>query len=622
MEPEYSCVLVMDLAEQSLQTLLSTQRIAGHDVNEITRLFDGVVSKLEDVHYSGVLHNDIKPRNILLDNERRVILCDLDAAMPLSETQSSGEATPYTRPRTGKRGSSGYHAPEVAQWEADDSLQLMADAASDVWSLGVMLFELCSGRKLFVQDINDDKIVSSMDKQRLHTWIGISEAELAEVLPGHDEAIRDAASALIRWCLMGNPSDRPSLEQIRGHRFLSEGGWLQSVGMALDPPPKEVPANTPIRTRDQRRMRFHMMITHFQSEAAGDTGALASALEHTGMHVWRDVNMRDLTLPGMCQGVMDSDILIVMLSNAVLSRWFCLMEITWALHMGKQIIFVQETDARFYPWDYDRWVSNRCTFDKASAEWKQSDDLQVPFERCQTTFPDVVAEVTRQTQSGELIAYRRRDYERDGTMVQEIMRRAADPALPPYAPRSLPWGRPMPQHSDMGTAMADARVFICYNPFSGEEIKQQVEGFLQTYCASVTSSSDAETEALIQAATHYVALLTEESVTPGEDSLAHMQMASSQGRPLEFVFRQPFFEEHMGAAPEDIKETLRGKEALAYRGQDYERKGMLRELLTRLSKATSTTQIGLNSDAPPPPPFRSTAELALSYERSATSTWG
>lgn len=613
MEPEYPFVLVMDRAEQSLQALLSTQRIAGHDKAEIVRLFDSITCNVAELHYGGVLHNDLKPRNILLDGEGQVILCDLDAAVPLFDLQSSGETTQHVRSRDAKGGSSGYYSPEVARWEADVSLPLGADCASDVWSLGVILFELSSGRNLFHQDINDDNLVSIRDKQRLHSWNGISEAELAEVLPNEDTETREAAKALIRWCLMGDPADRPSIEQIRGHRFLRpKDGWLQELGAPQEPQPAGV--EKPVLVRDQLRMRYHAMITHYQAEASGDTGALASALRNVGMHVWRDVDMGNLTLPGMCQGVMDSDVLIVMLTNAVLSRWYCLMEIKWALAFGKQIIFVQETEERFLPWDYDRWVSNKCSRRPSSLEWEECNALSVPFEKCQADFPEVIAEVARQVENGQLIAYRRRDFERDGTMVPEIMRRAADPTLPTYAPLALRWGLPLPQASLVGASMADSHIFIVYNLETGEEIKQHLEGCLQRFCGKVSSSADSEPEGLIRDATHFVALLTEDVVSPGEESLAQMELTLSQGRPMEFVFRPPFFEDHMGAAPSAVQDALRGKEALENRSLEYEREGMVTELLKRLlSNATALSDASLTTlhDGVPPPPTLSVRYRAV-----------
>ena len=40
----------------------------------------------------------------------------------------------------------------------------------DVGSLGVVLFELCSGRTLFAQDINNDELIEVADKKRLCAW--------------------------------------------------------------------------------------------------------------------------------------------------------------------------------------------------------------------------------------------------------------------------------------------------------------------------------------------------------------------------------------------------------------------------------------------------------------------
>ena len=63
----------------------------------------------------------------------------------------------------------------------------------------------------------------------------------------------------------------------------------------------------------------------------------------------------------MRQGVFDSDVFCLFLTNSALSRGFCLKEIKWAMEFGKPIVILIEEEARFFAWNYDRWRSNRCS---------------------------------------------------------------------------------------------------------------------------------------------------------------------------------------------------------------------------------------------------------------------
>ena len=82
------------------------------------------------------------------------------------------------------------------------------------------------------------------------------------------EVIADAKS-LIRWCLKGNPAERPTIEEILGHRFLNP-----ESGAA----PKDMP------------MKYHIFISHVQTEASGDCGTLFFLLRQLGVRCWRDMN--------------------------------------------------------------------------------------------------------------------------------------------------------------------------------------------------------------------------------------------------------------------------------------------------------------------------------------------
>ena len=133
-----------------------------------------------------------------------------------------------------KAGSSGYYAPEVARWlvsqKQEREIELSYEASQDAWSFGSVLFELCTGRNLFPLDLNDDSMVEEEDLTRLCSWSCLDNKSLDGVFKNCetcDPETRAQAQHLIRWCLQGDPSERPSFQKILEHPFLS-----QSLGVA------------------------------------------------------------------------------------------------------------------------------------------------------------------------------------------------------------------------------------------------------------------------------------------------------------------------------------------------------------------------------------------------------
>jgi serine/threonine-protein kinase len=104
---------------------------------EIVRIFGGIAGGLGHAHARSVVHRDVKPANILLDEHDTPRLLDFGIAKGLA---SKGESISITGEIIG---SAEYMSPERAQGEAT------VDHRCDIYSLGVVAFEMLTGRLPF-----------------------------------------------------------------------------------------------------------------------------------------------------------------------------------------------------------------------------------------------------------------------------------------------------------------------------------------------------------------------------------------------------------------------------------------------------------------------------------------
>ncbi len=107
---------------------------------EAAKLLLPIARALEYAHGQGVIHRDVKPSNILLSDIGEPLLSDFGIAKSLAQQPSPD----LTGPGTGI-GTPEYMAPE-------QGLGQPVDQRADIYSLGVILFELVSGRKPYVAD--------------------------------------------------------------------------------------------------------------------------------------------------------------------------------------------------------------------------------------------------------------------------------------------------------------------------------------------------------------------------------------------------------------------------------------------------------------------------------------
>src|SRR5437016_2590371 len=121
----------------SLQNAASS---LGHDPRKCVQLMAKVARAVEYAHSRGVLHRDLKPGNILLDDRSEPLVSDFGLAKWLDASKD------ITKSLTAI-GTAGYIAPEQAEGTAAD-----LTPAADVYSLGAVLFGLLTGRPPFLGD--------------------------------------------------------------------------------------------------------------------------------------------------------------------------------------------------------------------------------------------------------------------------------------------------------------------------------------------------------------------------------------------------------------------------------------------------------------------------------------
>ncbi len=103
------------------------------------RVIDGVLTALEYSHRAGVVHRDIKPGNIMITTAGQVKVMDFGIARAVSDSSTTVAQT------TAILGTASYFSPEQAKGET-------VDARTDLYSTGVVLFEMLTGRPPFRGD--------------------------------------------------------------------------------------------------------------------------------------------------------------------------------------------------------------------------------------------------------------------------------------------------------------------------------------------------------------------------------------------------------------------------------------------------------------------------------------
>lgn len=148
---------------------LGSLRDSGASVQTIVKVLTQIADALAHAHQLGYLHRDLKPTNILLAESNQPRIVDFGLAVHESTQRSS----------KGQRcGSVDYMSPEMVQ-----GLSHQLDSRSDIWSVGVCMYYLLSGRKPFNGETRDEifEEIKNLDARPLRMLNPEIDAELQRI---------------------------------------------------------------------------------------------------------------------------------------------------------------------------------------------------------------------------------------------------------------------------------------------------------------------------------------------------------------------------------------------------------------------------------------------------------
>ncbi|MET3162457.1 UNVERIFIED_ORG: serine/threonine-protein kinase [Arthrobacter sp. UYEF10] len=191
---------VLDQGNDGQTAYLVMEHIKGHTLRDVIRskgalpprlalaLIDPVVQGLGAAHAAGLIHRDVKPENVLIADDGRIKIGDFGLARAVTTSTSTGTLI----------GTVGYLSPELV-------LGKQADTRSDIYSVGIMLYEMLTGQQPY-----DGEVPIQVAYKHVNETVGPPSA----LVPG----LAAVVDELVQWCTANDPENRP----VDGNALLQE----------------------------------------------------------------------------------------------------------------------------------------------------------------------------------------------------------------------------------------------------------------------------------------------------------------------------------------------------------------------------------------------------------------
>ncbi|WP_460467841.1 Stk1 family PASTA domain-containing Ser/Thr kinase [Calidifontibacter terrae] len=188
-------VAVTDQGSDAHYAFLAMELVNGHTLRQVIRarapmpaedalsLMDPILEGLAAAHRAGLVHRDVKPENVLIRDDGVVKVTDFGLARAVTTSTLTGDSDILL-------GTASYLSPEQVEFGT-------ADARTDVYAAGLLLFELLTGQKAFP---GDSPI--HVAYQHVHGRVPVPSEEVDGVPPEVDALVADATAK--------DPDDRPA----------------------------------------------------------------------------------------------------------------------------------------------------------------------------------------------------------------------------------------------------------------------------------------------------------------------------------------------------------------------------------------------------------------------------